>query len=56
MGIGRSPLLLACILVSGGMRTEDAWIAIGDARGCVVPDTLEQRAWLSRTAPPSPLA
>jgi protein-tyrosine phosphatase len=56
MGIGRSPLLLACILVSGGMRTEDAWIAIGDARGCVVPDTLEQRAWLSRTAPASPLA
>lgn len=56
MGIGRSPLLLACIMVSTGMRTEDAWIAIGDARGCIVPDTLEQRAWLARTAPPSPLA
>jgi protein-tyrosine phosphatase len=51
MGIGRSPLLLACILVRSGLRPEDAWEAIGDARGCVVPDTLEQRNWLSRTAP-----
>jgi predicted protein tyrosine phosphatase len=53
MGIGRSPLLLACILVSRGVSTEEAWIAIGDARGCVVPDTPEQRAWLTRTAPPA---
>ena len=56
MGIGRSPLLLACILVLTGVRPLDAWIAIGDARGCIVPDTPEQRAWLTRTAPPSPLA
>jgi protein-tyrosine phosphatase len=51
MGIGRSPLLLACILVSTGLQPDDAWEAIGDARGCIVPDTLEQRAWLARTAP-----
>ena len=51
MGIGRSPLLLACILVSGGLTPDDAWEAIGSARGCVVPDTQEQREWLARTAP-----
>jgi protein-tyrosine phosphatase len=53
MGIGRSPLLLACILVLRGVPAEEAWTAIGDARGCVVPDTLEQRDWLDRTSPPS---
>jgi protein-tyrosine phosphatase len=51
MGIGRSPLLLACILVSTGLVADEAWEAIGEARGCVVPDTAEQRAWLERTAP-----
>jgi protein-tyrosine phosphatase len=51
MGIGRSPLLLACILVSTGLEPDEAWEAIGEARGCVVPDTAEQRAWLDRTAP-----
>ena len=51
MGIGRSPLLLACILVTTGLRPDDAWELIGDARGCIVPDTMEQRLWLARTAP-----
>lgn len=49
MGIGRSPLLLACILVSRGVASEDAWGAIAAARGCDVPDTFEQWAWLERT-------
>jgi protein-tyrosine phosphatase len=49
MGIGRSPLLLACILVSRGVAAEDAWGAIAAARGCDVPDTVEQWAWLERT-------
>jgi protein-tyrosine phosphatase len=51
MGIGRSPLLLACIMVSRGIPAADAWGAIGTARGCEVPDTFEQWAWLERTAP-----
>lgn len=51
MGIGRSPLLLACILVARGIAAEDAWTAIGAARGCVVPDTDEQRDWLDRSSP-----
>lgn len=56
MGIGRSPLLLASILVLRGAAPEEAWEAIGEARGCLVPDTLEQRDWLVRTAPRSPLS
>src|SRR5262249_48849147 len=52
MGIGRPPLLLASIMVCGGAQPDDAWAAIGAARGCIVPDTLEQRDWLTRTAPP----
>ena len=51
MGIGRSPLLLACILVSRGLEPDDAWKAIGTARGLPVPDTLEQRDWLARHMP-----
>jgi protein-tyrosine phosphatase len=56
MGIGRSPLLLASILVLRGSAPEEAWTAIGNARGCLVPDTMEQRDWLERTAPRSPLS
>ena len=51
MGIGRSPLLLACILVSRGLGPDDAWKAIGTARGLPVPDTVEQRDWLARHMP-----
>lgn len=51
MGIGRSPLLLASILVLRGALPDDAWAAIGAARGCIVPDTVQQRDWLARTAP-----
>jgi protein-tyrosine phosphatase len=54
MGIGRSPLMLASILVLRGSEPDHAWQAIGAARGCLVPDTMEQRAWLERTAPRSP--
>ena len=53
MGIGRSPLLLACLLVTLGIPPEDAWTAIGAARGCRVPDTEEQRQWLLDTTPES---
>ena len=56
MGIGRSPLILASILVHGGARPDEAWIAIGSARGCPVPDTRDQRDWLERQAPLPPSA
>lgn len=56
MGIGRSPLILASIMVHRGHSAEEAWSAIGSARGCPVPDTVEQREWLERRSlpPPSP--
>ena len=38
-GIGRSALLLACILVSLGVEAEAAWAAISRARGFDVPET-----------------
>lgn len=56
MGIGRSPLLLASIMVLRGSAPDAAWTAIGAARGCIVPDTREQRDWLGRTAPRTPSA
>jgi hypothetical protein len=54
MGIGRSPLMLASILVLRGSDPENAWAAISAARGCLVPDTMEQRTWLARTGPGTP--
>lgn len=42
VGIGRSALLAACILVSVGVEAENALLIIQNARGCSVPDTYEQ--------------
>jgi protein-tyrosine phosphatase len=47
MGMGRSPLFAACVLVLGGGEPEDVWRRIQQARGVRVPDTAQQRAWLS---------
>lgn len=46
-GIGRSSLLVACILGMCGATTETAFARIAQARGCAVPDTPEQRAWVT---------
>jgi protein-tyrosine phosphatase len=45
-GIGRSALVAASILVHSGARPERALDLISRARGCAVPDTEEQRAWI----------
>ncbi len=45
-GIGRSALVAAVLLVSAGDAPETAWESIGKARGCPVPDTIEQRNWV----------
>jgi protein-tyrosine phosphatase len=45
-GIGRSSLMVASILHALGWKTEDALAAIELSRGCPVPDTEQQRAWL----------
>jgi protein-tyrosine phosphatase len=48
MGIGRSSLVAAGLLMSEGMTGSDAWAAVSSARGMAVPDTDEQRSWLLR--------
>ena len=39
-------MVAAAVLMAQGMRAQDAWGAVSDARGLEVPDTLEQRRWL----------
>jgi protein-tyrosine phosphatase len=46
--VGRSALLAATVLVVAGLATEKAFTAVEAARGCPVPDTDEQRLWVSR--------
>lgn len=46
MGLGRSPLLVATVLVELGWDVDDAIVALRRARGFAVPETPEQRAWL----------
>jgi len=45
IGIGRASLLAAAILMLDGVPPQQAWAAIGRARGLTVPDTAAQRAW-----------
>ena len=49
-GIGRSSLLLCSVLVQLGFSCSQAWGLIQDARGCPVPDTAEQKAFVERFA------
>lgn len=49
-GIGRSTVLAACVLVGAGISVDQAFQRIESARGCDVPDTPEQRAWVTRFA------
>jgi protein-tyrosine phosphatase len=45
-GVGRSALIAACVLTSLGDRPDAAFERTARARGCPVPDTPEQRAWV----------
>jgi protein-tyrosine phosphatase len=45
-GIGRSALLAASLLVRGGVAVDEAFKRIAAARGCAVPDTPKQYAWV----------
>lgn len=49
-GVGRSALLAACVLVAGGVAAAPAFERLTKARGCAVPETLEQREWVGRFA------
>jgi protein-tyrosine phosphatase len=44
--IGRSTVTAACALIHLGWAPQAALAAIEAARGCLVPDTLEQRDWI----------
>ena len=55
MGIGRSSMVAAAVLMARGLPEDDAWAAVGRARGLEVPDTTEQRSWaLAAVADSSP--
>jgi protein-tyrosine phosphatase len=55
-GIGRAPLLAIAVLVLTGLCLETATAAVGQARGCAVPETTEQQRWLGDLARDLPLA
>ena len=44
-GIGRSPMIAACIMLSAQCGIHSAFIQLSDARGIRVPETPEQREW-----------
>ncbi|MFT3709199.1 MAG: protein-tyrosine phosphatase family protein [Archangium sp.] len=48
MGIGRSSLMAALVLRLCGLDADEAFKRLGAARGFPVPDTAEQRAWVTR--------
>lgn len=50
-GIGRASLFAAAVLVREGIDPQDAWTRLSAARGLPVPDTSEQRAFISRLLP-----
>ncbi len=46
LGVGRSSLIAASLLVLLGRGVDEAWQCLAQARGLPVPDTDIQRAWL----------
>src|SRR6476659_3550525 len=46
-GIGRSSLVAACVLVTSGASSGNAFRQIESARGVFVPDTPEQKNWVA---------
>lgn len=48
LGIGRSALLAASLLVNSAVGVGPAFERIEKARGCPVPDTPEQRLWVEQ--------
>jgi protein-tyrosine phosphatase len=45
-GIGRSPLMIASVLIDHGLGTEEACALISAARGRTVPEMQSQLQWL----------
>ncbi len=55
-GIGRAGLLAASLLVHAGVEPQLAMQTVSSARHCAVPETAEQRQWITSFAPPTPPA
>jgi protein-tyrosine phosphatase len=49
-GIGRSGMIAACVLVRGGLEPNEALRRVSVGRGFPVPDTPEQREWVTEFA------
>ena len=49
-GIGRSSLVAACVLVTAGESSGSVFEQIGTARRATVPDTAEQKDWVTSFA------
>lgn len=49
-GMGRSPLMIATVLVRHGLDLDTAWSRVSVARGLTVPDTDAQWQWLADLA------
>ncbi|MEZ5855607.1 MAG: dual specificity protein phosphatase family protein [Hyphomicrobiaceae bacterium] len=49
-GLGRSPLLVAAILICEGLSADEAIARVSDARGVAVPEMKHQHEWLQRYA------
>ncbi len=50
-GIGRSSVVAASVLIAAGEESNEAFRRIEQARGRPVPDTAEQREWVSKNMP-----
>jgi protein-tyrosine phosphatase len=49
-GIGRAALIAICVLVAAGLDPNAATERVSAARGCMVPETTEQRRWIAEFA------
>ncbi len=49
-GVGRAGLLATCVLILNGISAEEALAKVSQARGCVVPETEEQKAFVLKFA------
>ena len=46
-GIGRAPLVAICVLILAGLNPQTASQRVSAARGCRVPETVEQERWIA---------
>jgi protein-tyrosine phosphatase len=49
-GIGRAALIAICVLVATGLESGAAIERVSAARGCLVPETAEQKRWIAEFA------